>query len=86
MKELKSTDPDYQTIVEHKGKMFSIVDLCVMPLEDNGKRFEPKHKDLLERYRPFNYELALIDGDVPEVLDRFTSVENAKIFIEDNYR
>lgn len=88
MKQLSSEDPKRQERWEHKGREYSIVNLVMAPLEQDGSRasdyegsrFEERMAALHGAYR---YELAELtqDGDV-EVLGRFTSFEDACDAIE----
>ena len=92
MKRLKVQDPIRQEMWEHNGKTYSIVDLVMAPLEQNGLRATDvpgsRYAELMERhYGDHRYELALItySDERVGVIDRFTSFEEArKAIIEGN--
>lgn len=80
MRRMKSKHAD-QTLLEHNGYEFSVIDLAVVT-----QHIKNEETRKFASHYPFSYELAEIqeDGKVV-ILDRFTSVENAKIYIEANY-
>lgn len=79
MRKLKSFDEGVQERYRHKGRTYSIVNLTKPPLEANGSRAGGRFTELMEEhYHPFIYELAdMTDGKIV-IVDRYTSVENAK--------
>lgn len=72
MRELKPINMWHnQRVFSHKGRTYSIVDLCDWPEDAIRAR-------MTQFYKPYNFELADITGDKVDVIGRFKSVEEAQ--------
>lgn len=83
MKKLKSYDDLRQERYEHNGRIYSIVDLTIAPLEADGTRYDGHFTELMqEHYGQYKYELADMTEDDIVVISRFTSFKLAREAIE----
>ncbi len=87
MKQLVSEDPKRQERWEHKGREYSIVNLVMAPLEQDGNRASDyegsRFEELMAAHHgDYRYELAETTQDSVEVLRRYTSFEDARDAIE----
>jgi len=74
-----------QEIWEHEGETYSIVDLTSWPeLMPSDENVVNNYVRLMkETYGAFPIEIARVTGDRVEVLDRFSTFEEAREAIED---
>lgn len=77
-------DKARQELWEHKGRHYSIINLIIPPLEDNGTRAGGNFTTLMyEMYHPNIYELAELTHPHIDVLGQFKSPATARKYIKE---
>lgn len=84
LREIEPIDPVKQKMYRYKGRVYSVVDLRIPPLEANGTRAGGRFIDIMHNsYYPYCFEIAdMSAGIVP--LERVKSFEAARRWIKNN--